>query len=195
MSTADVFNMNGLTTFTLGSGLKAERDEFGRVTITTSKKGDVYSKAEVDQKIEAIELTPGPQGPKGDKGDKGEKGEPGPQGPQGEPGPQGPKGDKGDPGGTAVEPTAQTDTALRWHADCSMLTVTPSGALTADASGWPEGRQLFVRLVLGADATLPETVRLVGYEALQNASTYHATAYNVGGTLYLTPIVREGDDA
>ncbi len=94
-----------------------------------------------------------------------------------------------------VELTAQEDTVLKWHDNCSMLTVTPSGALTADASGWPEGRQLFVRLVLGADATLPETVRLVGYEALQNASTYHATAYNVGGTLYLTPIVREGDDA
>lgn len=98
-------------------------------------------------------------------------------------------------GGGGVELTAQEDTVLKWHDNCSMLTVTPSGALTADASGWPEGRQLFVRLMLGADATLPETVRLVGYEALQNASTYHATAYNVGGTLYLTPIVREGDDA
>lgn len=80
MGTADVFNMNGLTTFALGDGLKAEKDEFGRVTITTSKKGDVYSKAEVDQKIETIELTPGPQGPKGDKGDKGDPGEDGKDG-------------------------------------------------------------------------------------------------------------------
>lgn len=39
--------------------------------------------AYVDQEINTIELTPGPQGPKGDKGDKGE---------------QGPKGDKGDKG-------------------------------------------------------------------------------------------------
>lgn len=127
---------------------------------------------------------PGPRGPQGPKGDKGDKGDPGPQGPKGDPG-----------SGAAVEPTAQEDTVLKWHADCSMLTVTPAGALTADASGWPEGRQLFVRLVLSADATVPENVRLIGYEALQNASTYHATAYNVGGTLYLTPIVREGDDA
>lgn len=71
MDTADVFNMNGLTTFALGEGLKAEKDAFGRVIITTSKKGDVYTKAEVDQKIEAIELTPGPQGPQGPKGDPG----------------------------------------------------------------------------------------------------------------------------
>lgn len=77
MSTADVFNMNGLTTFALGEGLKAEKDEFGRVTITTSKKGDVYSKAEVDQKIEDIELTPGPKGEKGDTGPQGPKGDPG----------------------------------------------------------------------------------------------------------------------
>lgn len=145
----------------------------------------------VAEALANIELTPGPQGEKGEKGDKGDTGAQGPQGPQGE---KGDKGDKGDPGtGGGVEPTAQTDTALRWHADCSMLTVTPTGALTADATGWPEGRQLFVRLVLGADATLPETVRLVGYEALQNASTYHATAYNVGGKIYLTPILREDD--
>lgn len=98
-------------------------------------------------------------------------------------------------GGGGVELTAQEDTVLKWHDNCSMLTVTPSGALTADASGWPEGQQLFVRLVLSGDATVPETVRLIGYEALQNASTYHATAYNVGGKIYLTPIVREGDDA
>lgn len=31
-----------------------------------------YTKTEVDDKIEQIELTPGPQGPKGDKGEKGE---------------------------------------------------------------------------------------------------------------------------
>lgn len=181
---ADAYERLGMMdSITFGGGVKATKDAFGRVTVSAEAGGDVYTKAEVDQKIEAIELTPGPQGPQGPQGEQG------PQGQKGE------KGDKGDPGGTAVEPTAQTDTALRWHADCSMLTVTPTGALTADASGWPEGRQLFVRLVLGADATLPETVRLIGYEALQNASTYHATAYNVGGTLYLTPIVREGDDA
>lgn len=118
MDTADVFNMNGLTTFALGDGLKAEKDEFGRVTVTTSKKGDVYTKAEVDEKIEAIELTPGPQGPQGEKGEKGEKGDTGqqgPQGPQGATGPQGPKGDKGDkgdPGESVTVDTALSDTSM-----------------------------------------------------------------------------------
>lgn len=46
----------------------------------------------VEQEIEKIELTPGPQGPQGLQGLKGDKGEVGPQGPQG------PKGDKGDAG-------------------------------------------------------------------------------------------------
>lgn len=94
-------------------------------------------------------------------------------------------------GGAASEPTAQGDTALRWHEACSVLTVTPSGALEVDATGWPEGRQLFVRLVLGADASLPEGVRLVGYETLQDATTYQATAWCVNGVVYLSPIVAE----
>lgn len=45
---------------------------------------DYATNDSVDEKIAAIELTPGPQGEKGDKGDKGDPGE---QGPQGEPGP------------------------------------------------------------------------------------------------------------
>lgn len=94
-------------------------------------------------------------------------------------------------GGGASEPTAQEDTVLRWHGGCSVLTVTPVGALTVEAAGWPEGRQLFVRLVLGADASLPEGVRLVGYGSLQTATTYQATAWCVGGTIYLSPIVAE----
>lgn len=93
--------------------------------------------------------------------------------------------------GGASEPTAQEDTVLRWHGGCSVLTVTSVGALTVDAAGWPEGRQLFVRLVLGADASLPEGVRLVGYGSLQTATTYQATAWCVGGTIYLSPIVAE----
>ena len=51
---------------------------------------DYATNDSVDEKIAAIELTPGPQGEKGDKGDKGDQGEQGPegpQGPQGEPGP------------------------------------------------------------------------------------------------------------
>ena len=95
--------------------------------------------------------------------------------------------------GGGVELTAQEDTVLKWHDACSVLTVAPSGALTADASGWPEGQQLFVRLVLTGDATVPESVRLVGSVALQDATTYHCTAYAVSGKIYLTPIcVEEG---
>lgn len=61
----------------------------------------------VEQKIEKIELTPGPQGPKGEKGDIGPQGPQGLQGPKGErglqgiQGVQGPKGDKGDAGTTS----------------------------------------------------------------------------------------------
>lgn len=50
-------------------------------------------KTYVDEKIEAIELTPGPQGP------------------QGATGPQGPKGDKGDPGTSVTVDTALSATS------------------------------------------------------------------------------------
>ena len=65
---------------------------------------------EVIDKVESIELTPGPKGdtgPKGDAGPAGPKGDAGPAGPKGDAGPAGPKGDagakgangsKGDPG-------------------------------------------------------------------------------------------------
>ena len=64
----------------------------------------VYTKEEVDELIENIELTPGPKGEKGDKGEKGEPGQDGkdgaqgPIGPQGEAGPKGEPGEKGEPG-------------------------------------------------------------------------------------------------
>ena len=54
---------------------------------------DYATNDSVDEKIAAIELTPGPKGEqgipgeKGDKGDQGEQGPEGPQGPPGEPGP------------------------------------------------------------------------------------------------------------
>lgn len=75
-----------------------------------------YNKTEVDNIIETIELTPGPQGPQGEpgpqgpvgpkgdvgpigpqgpKGDQGEQGIPGEKGEKGDIGPQGPKGDPG----------------------------------------------------------------------------------------------------
>ena len=51
-----------------------------------------YTKTEVDNKIEQIELTPGPQGPQGIQGEVG------PQGPQGETGPAGADGAPGKDG-------------------------------------------------------------------------------------------------
>lgn len=78
---SDAYERLGMMdSITFGGGVKATKDAFGRVTVSAEAGGDVYTKAEVDQKIEAIELTPGPQGP---------------QGPQGATGPQGPKGDPG----------------------------------------------------------------------------------------------------
>lgn len=49
----------------------------------------------VNQEINTIELTPGPEGPQGPKGDKGDKGEQGPKGDKGEQGIQGPAGKDG----------------------------------------------------------------------------------------------------
>ena len=89
--------------------------------------------------------------------------------------------------------TAQTDTALQWHDGCSMLTVSPTGAtLTASATGWVDGAQLFVRLVLPAAFTgVGDNIRIVGYATLEAGATYHATAYKVGDMIYLTPILKE----
>ena len=72
----------------------------------------------VEQEIEKIELTPGPQGiqgPKGEKGDTGPQGIQGLKGEKGEVGPQGiqgPKGDKGDPGTTTWEGITNKPTNL-----------------------------------------------------------------------------------
>lgn len=96
-----------------------------QVKVTTVSGVSTYSKDEIDAKLEAIELTPGPQGPKGDKGDPGEEGPKGPKGDKGDPGeegPQGPKGDKGDPGeegpqgdfGATFIPSVSEDGILSW---------------------------------------------------------------------------------
>ena len=58
----------------------------------------------VDQKVEMVELTPGPQGEQGPQGipgpqgPQGERGIDGAQGPQGEQGPEGPQGPQGEAG-------------------------------------------------------------------------------------------------
>lgn len=95
-------------------------DENGNYIETEWAEGDVITDVKlnkieqgisgVNQKIDTIELTPGPQGPKGDpflysdftpeqlEGLRGPQGEQGVQGPKGDAGEQGPKGDKGDQG-------------------------------------------------------------------------------------------------
>lgn len=53
---------------------------------------------EVIDKVENIELTPGPKGDAGPKGPQGIQGDPGPEGPKGDAGAKGATGSKGDPG-------------------------------------------------------------------------------------------------
>ena len=48
-----------------------------------------------------------------------------------------------------------------------------------------------MRLTTSEDFELPETVRLVGYFDIEPASTYQLTAYVVGGTLHVVPLLRE----
>ncbi len=98
-------------------------DENGNYIETEWVEGDVITDVKlnkieqgisgVNQKIDTIELTPGPKGDKGDpfiysdftpeqleglRGPQGEQGPQGIQGPKGDTGEQGPKGDKGDTG-------------------------------------------------------------------------------------------------
>lgn len=60
---------------------------------------------DLQNQINNIQLTPGPQGPQGLQGEKGEKGDTGEQGPIGLTGPQGEKGEKGDQGEQGSEGT------------------------------------------------------------------------------------------
>lgn len=87
-----------------------EFEELSLKGISSSQLSNYATVKYVNDKIELIELTPGPVGPKGDKGDRGlqgyqgEVGPPGiqgiqgPEGPEGPEGPIGPKGDPGEPG-------------------------------------------------------------------------------------------------
>ena len=77
---------------------------------------ELATKGYVDERIEKIELTPGPKGDKGDKGDQGIQGE---------------KGDKGDPGATGANGVSATHS---WNG--TILTITSaSGTSSADLKG------------------------------------------------------------
>ena len=62
-----------------------------------AQSSTVYTKSEVDNIINQIELTPGEKGDKGDTGAQGPKGDKGDPGTNGADGAKGDKGDKGDP--------------------------------------------------------------------------------------------------
>jgi hypothetical protein len=91
------------------------------------------------------------------------------------------------------DPSMREVNALAWQANTSLLTVTPdsAGAVTFDVTGWPEGGTLLVRLTTPEDFELPEEVRLVGYFALEPASTYQISAYVMNGVMHLVPLVKE----
>ena len=72
-----------------GQGLQVQFPG-GSTAMIRMKTGTLATVAELNDAIENIELTPGPQGP---------------QGPQGETGPQGPKGDPGDDATVAIDTT------------------------------------------------------------------------------------------
>jgi len=83
-------------------GVTIQIDENGVISHAShSLSGKYATHDEVDQKISAIQLTPGPQGevgPAGANGADGAVGPQGPQGPQGPVGPMGPQGPQGDEG-------------------------------------------------------------------------------------------------
>ena len=92
------------------------------------------------------------------------------------------------------EPVARSAHAIAWQEGTSLLTVTPNadGAVVFDPTGWPEGQSLLVRLTTPEDfGGVPASVRLVGYFDIEPASTYQLTAYVVGGTLHVVPLLRE----
>ena len=94
----------------------------------------------------------------------------------------------------AREPVERSGHAIAWQEGTSLLTVTPNadGAVVFDPTGWPEGQSLLVRLTTPEDfGGVPASVRLVGYFDIEPASTYQLTAYVVGGTLHVVPLLRE----
>ena len=83
-----------------------EADELATKQYVSDALTGYYTATQVDEKIETIKLTPGPQGPQGIQGPIGPKGEPGKdgaQGPQGEQGPKGDTGPQGEPGPQGIQ--------------------------------------------------------------------------------------------
>ena len=92
------------------------------------------TKEYVDDQIEHIELTPGPQGPAGPQGPQGTQGIQGTQGPQGEQGPQGTQGTPGANGQDGITPHID-ETTKHW-----MIGSTDTGVVAEGQQG-PQGTQ------------------------------------------------------
>jgi len=104
-------------------GVTIQIDENGVIShVPHSLSGKYATHDEVDQKISAIQLTPGPQG------------EAGPQGPQGEVGPQGPAGADG-----AVGPQGETGPAGANGADGAVGPQGPQGPVGPMGPQGPQG--------------------------------------------------------
>ena len=116
LSDAQIAATNSGITSTAVGQIETNKSDIAALNTGLANKAnsdDVYDKAAVDAKIDAIPAgvkgdkgDPGEQGPQGIPGEKGEKGDTGPAGPQGiqgEPGatgPAGPAGEKGEKGDT-----------------------------------------------------------------------------------------------
>ena len=101
--------------------------------------------------------------------------------------------------GLAPLVTVETDT-LQWvettvAGRVAMLRVTPNtgGTINFDATGWPNGARLFVRLTTPATFTPPANVTVVSVAgvAIQGGETYQADAWAIDGRIYLLLILKE----
>lgn len=95
--------------------------------------------ARLDQRIDNIELTPGPAGPTGATGEQGPQGAPGDVGPIG---PAGPKGDKGAAGDTGAQGPVGPQGAVGDKGDRGATGATgPAGPVGAKGDTGPTGPQ------------------------------------------------------
>ena len=123
---------------------------------------DYYTKEQVDQKIEDIKLTPGPQGPQGAPGPKGDPGQTGPMGPQGPKGDQGEQGPPGPAGGeSAAEAYSTEETKI---------------------GTWIDGKPLYRKVFVGVSVN-----RSVVVENVDTLVQYFGNMTLPDGSLYFIP--------
>lgn len=135
-----------------------------QVKVTTVSGVGTYSKDEIDAKIEAIELTPGPQGPKGDKGDPGE------EGPQ------------GDFGATFI-PSVSEDGILSWTNNGDLPNPEPVNIKTFSLPpGGTTGQVLVKASDADGDVVWATVSGISSLEAISILTPPNKTSYEVGET-------------